>query len=39
MAVNPQEAQDVWKDAGQSVIFATFELNRQDQAKEQAAIQ
>lgn len=39
MAVNPQEAQDVWKDVGQSVLFTTLELNRKDQAKEQEAVQ
>lgn len=39
MAVNPQVAQDVWKDAGSNVLFTTFELKRADQAAEQAAIQ
>lgn len=39
MAVNPLVAQDVWKDAGTNVLFTTFELNREDQAAEQEAIQ
>lgn len=39
MAINPQQAQDVWKDVGRSVLFTTFELNRKDQAKEQEAVQ
>lgn len=39
MTMNPSKAQDVWKDAGEHVQFTVLELNRQDQAKEQAAIQ
>lgn len=37
--MNPNQAQDVWKDAGEHVQFTVLELNRQDQQKEQAAIQ
>lgn len=39
MSMNPNQAQDVWKDAGEHVQFTVLELNRQDQQKEQAAIQ
>lgn len=39
MPMNPAKAQDVWKDAGEHVQFTVLELNRQDQAKEQEAIQ
>lgn len=39
MAVKPSEAQDVWKDAGENVLFEVFKLKRQDQAKEQGGIQ
>ncbi len=34
MSMNPSQAQDVWKDAGEHVQFTVLELNRQDQAKE-----
>ena len=39
MAMNPSKAQDVWKDIGKSVQFTVLELKRENQAKEQAAIQ
>lgn len=39
MPMNPAKAQDVWKDAGEHVQFTVLELNRQDQEKEQEAIQ
>ena len=39
MPMNPSKAQDVWKDAGEHVQFTVLELNRQDQEKEQEAIQ
>ncbi|WP_251547344.1 Dyp-type peroxidase [Limosilactobacillus caecicola] len=39
MSVKPELAQDVWKDAGKNVLFTTFELKREDQAKDQEAIQ
>lgn len=39
MTMNPAKAQDVWKDAGEHVQFTVLELNRQDQEKEQEAIQ
>ena len=39
MPMNPNKAQDVWKDAGEHVQFTVLELNRKDQAKEQEAIQ
>lgn len=39
MPMNPTKAQDVWKDAGEHVQFTVLELNRQDQEKEQEAIQ
>lgn len=37
--MNPNQAQDVWKDAGEHVQFTVLELKREDQAKEQAAIE
>lgn len=37
--MNPNEAQDVWKDAGEHVQFTVLELKRQNRAKEQAAIE
>ncbi|MDY2803502.1 MAG: Dyp-type peroxidase [Limosilactobacillus sp.] len=39
MTMNPNQAQDVWKDAGEHVQFTVLELKREDQAKEQAAIE
>lgn len=39
MSMNPNKAQDVWKDAGEHVQFTVLELKRQDQQKEQEAIQ
>ena len=39
MSMNPSQAQNVWKDAGEHVQFTVLELNRQDQTKEQEAIQ
>lgn len=39
MPMDPSKAQDVWKDAGEHVQFTVLKLNRQDQAKEQEAIQ
>lgn len=39
MPMDPSKAQDVWKDAGEHVQFTVLKLKRQDQAKEQAAIQ
>lgn len=39
MKMNPNQAQDVWKDAGEHVQFTVLELKREDQAKEQAAIE
>lgn len=39
MPMNPNQAQDVWKDAGEHVQFTVLELKREDQAKEQAAIE
>lgn len=39
MSVNPKMAQDVWKDAGENVLFEVFKFKRQDQAKEQAGMQ
>lgn len=37
--MNPNQAQDVWKDAGEHVQFTVLELKHEDQAKEQAAIE
>ena len=37
--MNPNQAQDVWKDAGEHVQFTVLELKREDQAKEQSAIE
>ena len=37
--MNPNQAQDVWKDAGEHVQFTVLELKRENQAKEQAAIE
>lgn len=37
--MNPNQAQDVWKDAGEHVQFTVLELKREGQAKEQAAIE
>lgn len=39
MTMNPNQAQDVWKDAGEHVQFTVLELKREDQANEQAAIE
>lgn len=39
MTMDPNQAQDVWKDAGEHVQFTVLELKREDQAKEQAAIE
>ncbi len=39
MVMNPSKAQDVWKDAGEHVQFTVLELKRENQAKEQEAIQ
>lgn len=39
MTMNPNQAQDVWKGAGEHVQFTVLELKREDQAKEQAAIE
>ncbi len=39
MTMNPNQAQDVWKDAGEHVQFTVLELKHEDQAKEQAAIE
>jgi putative iron-dependent peroxidase len=39
MTMNPNQAQDVWKDAGEHVQFTVLELKRENQAKEQAAIE
>lgn len=39
MAMDPNKAQDVWKDAGEHVQFTILELKREDRAKEQEAIQ
>lgn len=39
MVMDPNKAQDVWKDAGEHVQFTVLELKREDQAKEQEAIQ
>lgn len=39
MSMNPNQAQDVWKDAGEHVQFTVLELKREDQQKEQEAIQ
>ena len=39
MPMNPNQAQDVWKDAGEHVQFTVLELKREDQQKEQEAIQ
>ena len=39
MVMNPNKAQDVWKDAGEHVQFTVLELKRENQAKEQEAIQ
>lgn len=39
MTMNPNQAQDVWKDAGEHVQFTVLELKREGQAKEQAAIE
>lgn len=39
MPMNPAKAQDVWKDAGEHVQFTVLELNRQNQEREQEAIQ
>ncbi|MDR2565101.1 MAG: Dyp-type peroxidase [Bifidobacteriaceae bacterium] len=38
MPVDDQIAQDVYKDAGESVAFRTFALKRQDQAAEREAV-
>lgn len=37
--MNPNKAQDVWKDAGEHVQVTVLELKRENQAKEQEAIQ
>ncbi len=39
MVMNPNKAQDVWKDAGEHVQFTVLELKRENQAREQEAIQ
>ena len=39
MVMNPNKAQDVWKDAGEHVQFTVLELKRENQAKEQEAVQ
>lgn len=31
MPINPNRAQDVWKDVGEHVQFTVLQLNRQDQ--------
>lgn len=38
MTMDPNKAQDVWKDVGQHVQFTVLELNRKDQAKEREVI-
>lgn len=37
--MNPNKAQDVWKDAGEHGQVTVLELKRENQAKEQEAIQ
>ena len=39
MTMNPNQAQDVWKDAGEHVRFSVLGLKREDQTREQAAIE
>lgn len=39
MTMDPNKAQDVWKDVGQHVQFTVLELNRTDQAQEKAVIE
>ena len=39
MVMKPSIAQDVWKDAGEHVQFTVLELKRENQAKEQEAVQ
>ncbi|MCO6541724.1 MAG: Dyp-type peroxidase [Lactobacillus sp.] len=39
MVMNPNKAQDVWKDIGEHVQFTVLELNRQNQELEQQVIQ
>lgn len=37
--VNPNLAQDVWKDIGENVVFVVLRLNRENQAETQEGIQ
>lgn len=39
MPIDLTRVQDVYKDAGDSIIFVTMNLNRQDQASDLAAVQ
>ncbi|UQS84076.1 Dyp-type peroxidase [Bombilactobacillus thymidiniphilus] len=39
MEINPLQAQDVWKDVGENIIFTTLLLNRTDQQQAQELIQ
>ena len=39
MSIDPNRAQDVWKDAGEHVQFTVLKLNRHDQAKDQEVFQ
>ncbi|CAM3151036.1 Dyp-type peroxidase [Leuconostoc rapi] len=39
MSINPDKAQDVWKDAGEHVQFTVLKLNRDNQKAAQEAIQ
>ncbi|EHE86240.1 peroxidase family protein [Latilactobacillus curvatus CRL 705] len=38
MAITPTDAQDVFKDAGENIIFVTQKLNRQDAEADKAAV-
>ena len=38
MTIDLRDVQDVYKDAGSDIIFATFDLKRQDPASDKAMI-
>ncbi|MGO2969687.1 MAG: Dyp-type peroxidase, partial [Lactiplantibacillus plantarum] len=39
MPINPNRAQDVWKDVGEHVQFTVLQLNRQDQQHDREVFQ